>query len=299
MDTTSDPRSNAMTPISSADVVLACTDMGSLVIKSVLSDFGEDKYTSWSNERWLTRLERAPVKVAYVEGSLDIQCRQYIKKIVLLNAPVGQYVLNVNGMNIMSSKDMIFDCAQKHKSVLASADSIKLCYNKQLYDLLPSELLVELELDNEQVLQEVVHRDKYNLMLRHPTTQLSIQLTDICPNSSLEMYVMGHRWFTVTQPPALLVINFMRNLLDGVEDVHIPHAVKTVVNHWVCCDPECFDDTMPSSPASGNIYACNFSRLENVYVVTKGCKLAGAQSSYYMTYFLPSKNSPLLMPCYK
>ena len=288
-------------------------------VKSIRHDYNDvPSFQSWTkNNLTCTRLECTDIKFNMLNkpNSFSIKYIGNVSKIKLLNLPYGIYTLNINGHNVMSSKNMVFDIINTHTTTLDNfiqyakkEDNVINVDNKHIrylqlteYDVVTISfnhnikniediIYLETHMYNE-ITQHKIYKHTYKLQLSCPTEYITIILNDddikkdnifltlkIC--NRIIIYIKDIKDIKSNR----IVVKFKRNHTldtpDGNEDEHI----KTCLN---------IDNT---SIYDSTIY---FSRINDVYLETNS-KIKSIHSSFYKTYYVPNSdtNIDVLSPLY-
>jgi len=306
-------------PSTDKGIVEGISDYGSLFIKSIRHDYNHaPEYKCWTSPNACTRLEYKKVNVIDMDDRLTINYRAPVTKIELINLPIGIYTLQVNGFNVMSSKNMIFDIEHVHTSSLdslieygekmkrersgpcmcgmcnlqdtyhkpecrclhlSSFDDVRICYNKHIN--IPNIIHVNMYYQD-TCAPYTIYRHTKLLDLKSPTEYISIILDEN----------------TMTEK-SQVILKFSDCILADIKSLQ---SNKLIVKFYRCRVQEKDD---PFGGAE-DIFLCdgknddtiNFSRIQNVHLVALDCSIKSVYSAYYMSYYLPSNHSDEFSPIY-
>jgi hypothetical protein len=259
-------------------------------------------------------LECEPVKYKDEYGMLELRCKSTISKITLDSFPPGKYTLNINGINVMTSKGLVFDIENTHTQALDSLidmsrkrviemnepcicgecnvctaasvgrclhmivfESVKICYSSILKDSLPEEMNITYLDVASNVLHETIYKSRYPLYLHSPTEQLVINVVAKSDKARVILFIGDYKCL----------------------DTYLPYDDSTR-SQMLAIRFGCSMEGIEDFPLEGRgLQTCNFSRITGNNLALQDCQLESIYSSYYMTYNVPCKDAPTLTPMYK
>ncbi len=304
-------------------IVNGITEFGSYLIKSIRSDYNDiPEYKSWSNGSLLTRLEYRDVVVNKQQG-INLNLDGYITKIELVNLPVCTYTLCINGINVMSSKNMIFDLENCHtdsinffmkpledyvdmNGVLHEAPKtrigqryldivqydVKICCNNNYKSLIPEELILNVHRINNSVTLHTIYYNTYILELSSPTEYISIILDSYNPDSRIKLYINTTCIADITNiTQNRFVIKFGTTQSKKINDTddRSDRSDRSDIS-----DRRVGINGMEDVQLNGrDVETLNFSRIKKTILICYNCKLKSVNDAHYMTYYIPYKNNQI------
>ena len=314
---------------SNEGIVDGVTEFGSNFIKSIRNDYNDTpNYKSWSERGFMTRLEYKDINVIEQE-EINLLFTGYVTKIELLNLPLCTYTLSINGINVMSSNNMVFDIENTHTGTLdmlinyqnkdhidmndnvikkisnrcldfSRYDNIKLNYNKNYKSLIPEVilLLVYTKDENDDNVVKTTHTIYYNtniLQLHSPTEYISIILESFNKDSRLLMYFYGNVVMDINNIfKNRFVIKFGKTHFTELSELdrNEGNFLTGYDKRVGICGVE------DSQLDNRDVETLNFSRIKSVVLVTYKCKLKSVHSAYYMTYYIPINDNDRFVQLY-
>lgn len=289
-----DPCPTETIPVPDKGVVSGLTTMGSMVFSSVRCDYADTMHerTDYIAGDRLTRLEYAEHKIQFCDGVISLTGLLHcVRSIKLVDMPFGLYTLNVDGVNVMSTTNQVFDiehtennalnalrirtsqggpcmCGECHNEPdgarcntldLGAFDDVRICYNKK--QVIPD--IVTLILDTHRGPQTVQIRTRFYIIpASSPTEHITVKYESI-GDAQMELRMGSQALFTGTvSGQGILVFRFSGEFnVDGVEDLYMKgHGLRT----------------------------CNLTRMPKLRIYLDGGKVTGLYSGYYMTYIMPN-----------
>lgn len=297
-------------------IVNGITEIGSLFIKSIRSDYNDaPEYKSWSSGYVMTRLEYREVVVNKQQG-INLNLDGYITKIELVNLPVCVYTLCINGINVMSSKNMIFDLEHCYtdsinffmkpledeidmNNILHEAPKtqqryldickydVKICCNNNYKSLIPEEIILNVHRINNRKTLHTIYYNTNILELSSPTEYISIVLDSYNSDSRIKFYINTMCIADITNiTQNRFVIKFGKTYFSELNNNDRENG-----DFFSGYDKRVGISGMEDHYLDGhNVETLNFSRMGKKMLVTYNCKLKSVNDVHYMSYYFPYKN---------
>lgn len=299
----SDPNSLISQSSTEKGIISEISSFGSMCIKSIRDDNKDlSVYKSWDDQSTFTRLEYKEVPIVF-NDHLELKHIGQVNQIRLLNLPQGVYTLSINGTNVLSSKEMMFDiqhnfnrsldavvkygelkslnlsgpcccgCSQGYEHVssgsrclyLQSFEEVRINYDRNLKPLIPQEIMVEYLYEGSSY-KETIYKNKWNVPLHSPTEHLSLLLSPT--NNLLDSKVI-----------------IVSGRMELCRLYNFSHKVVIKFKR----EESMFDGMEDVYIREKDVYCntINMSKLPKIEIYTINCEINKAYTSYYMTYFSP------------
>jgi len=218
-----------------------------------------------------------------------------INEINLLNFPLGQYILSVQGTNIATAKynnkNYTFDIANSNSEMLSLFKSVAICNDEPIMANrneylnlsridtinitvpksinLDKKCLIEMKgyfkkdnnWNHESNIFSIYPYDTYSLNLNKITESIDI----MADNDGEIIFIIDTVKYNIPVGPIMTKISFRNNETKyiGIQNTYLPNL---------------------------NEHTINFSRIDSVSIIVLNCKITKLYQNYYETYSYPERN---------